>query len=156
QPMRIPLPTLGRTLALALVALLSPRAAAEERTGEQIYKQMCVRCHGPAGEGTKKVPQPLTGDKSAAQLANAIHGTTPDDDPDRREAAGAKIVAAYIHDVFYSAAAQARIKPPRVDLARLTIRQYRNSVADLIASFRTPARLDDKHGLRGEYFNARN
>ncbi len=153
--MRITPPTVGRILSLALGALLSPCAAAQEKTGEQIYKQMCVRCHGPAGEGTKKVSQPLTGDKSAAQLAKAIHGTMPEDDPDLLDAAGAKLVAAYIHDAFYSPAAQARIKPPRVDLSRLTVRQYRNSVADIVASFRPSAKLDDKSGLHGEYFNSR-
>src|SRR5262249_8280478 len=63
-------------------------------------------------------------------------------------------VAAYIHDAFYSKAARERNKPPRVELARLTVRQYQNGVADLIGSFRTPGQRDDKRGLHGEYFNA--
>src|SRR5207244_1548379 len=45
--------------------------------------------------------------------------------------------------------------PPRIELARLTVRQYRNAVADLIGSFRTPGRWDEQRGLRGEYFKAR-
>lgn len=146
----------GRAFTLAIVAMLVPCAAAQEKTGEQIYKQMCARCHGAAGEGTKKYELPLIGDKSVAQLANLIDRTMPEDDPDRLDAAGSKKVAEYIHEQFYSPAAQARLKPPRVELSRLTVRQYRNSVADIVASFRPSAKLDDRRGLRGEYFNARN
>lgn len=161
QLMRMCLPSLcvpriGRTVSLALVALLSSSAGAEERTGAQIYKQLCARCHGPNGEGTKKYESPLVGDKSVAHLANVIDRTMPEDDPDALDAAGAKKVAEYIHEAFYSAAAQARLKPPRIELARLTVAQYRNSIADLIGSFRPAPKLDERRGLRGEYFNSRN
>ncbi|MBC7820296.1 MAG: DUF1592 domain-containing protein, partial [Planctomycetaceae bacterium] len=64
-------------------------------------------------------------------------------------------VSQFIHDTFYSPTAQARNKPVRVELSRLTVRQYRNAVADLIGSFRGAGRIDDKEGLRGEYFKAR-
>jgi cytochrome c553 len=153
--MRTTLPNLGWTLALVVGAVLAPSAVAQERTGAQIYKQMCARCHGAAGEGTKKYELPLVGDKSVAQLANLIDRTMPEDDPDALDAADARKVAEYIHEAFYSAAAQARLKPPRIELARLTVRQYRNSVADLIGSFRPAAKLDERRGLRGEYFNSR-
>ena len=144
-------------LLLALGFFLFPTAIrAEEPTGEQIYKQMCVRCHGMAGEGTKKAPQPLIGDRSLAQLAAVIDRTMPEDDPDSLDAIGSKKVAEFIFDKFYSPAAQARIKPPRVELSRLTVKQYRNAVADIVASFRTPVKLDDKQGLHGEYYNSRN
>ena len=42
-----------------------------------------------------------------------------------------------------------------MELSHLTVRQYRNSVADIVSSFRTPVKLDDKQGLRGEYYNSR-
>src|ERR1051326_2645590 len=66
----------------------------------------------------------------------------------------AQKVAAYIFNAFYSPLAQARNRPPRVELSRLTVRQYRNAVTDLIGSFRKPAQLDEKRGLRGEYFKS--
>ena len=40
---------------------------------------------------------------------------------------------------------------PRIELSRLTVRQYRNSVADLIGSFRNRGRWDEKRGLKGDY-----
>jgi len=38
-----------------------PRAAVaeDERAGEQIYRQMCARCHGASGEGSKEYAKPL-------------------------------------------------------------------------------------------------
>ncbi len=138
-------------LALAPAAV---RADDKEKTGEQIYKQECNRCHGATGEGSKKA-QPLFGDKSVAQLANVIQRTMPEDDPGSLDAASSKRVAEYIFDKFYSPAAQARIKPPRIDLTHLTVKQYRNAVADVVGSFRQSAKLDDKHGLHGEYYNSR-
>ena len=41
--------------------------------------------------------------------------------------------------------------PPRIELSRLTVRQYRNAVTDLIGSFRTSGRWDEQRGLRAEY-----
>jgi len=135
---------------------LTTTASAEEQSGATIYKELCVRCHGANGEGTKKYEHPLTGDWSVARLAKVIDQTMPEDDPDKLDAAGSKRVAEYIYDAFYSPVAQAKLKPPRIELARLTVNQYRNSIADIIGSFRPTATLDGKQGLRGEYFNARN
>src|SRR5262249_44505645 len=57
-------------------------AAEPTRTGEQVYRQMCIRCHGTNGEGTKKnYPQPLVGDKSLPDLVKYIAKSMPDDDP---------------------------------------------------------------------------
>ena len=58
---------------------------------------------------------------------------------------------------FTRKAAQERNKPPRVELSRLTVRQYRNAVADLIGGFRDApgTRRRHGHGLRGEYFKSR-
>jgi cytochrome c553 len=140
---------------VALVAL-APRVSAEEpRTGEQIYKELCARCHGATGQGTKKYESPLAGDKSLPQLAAVIKRTMPEGEPDTLDAESAKRVAAFAYDAFYSPAAQAKRNPPRVELARLTVKQYRNSVADLIGSFRWSPKPEDKQGLRGEYFNSR-
>jgi hypothetical protein len=47
--------------------------------------------------------------------------------------------------------------PARIDFSRLTVRQYRNAVADLVGSFRRSARagLPDAGGLSAEYFAAK-
>ena len=50
--------------------------------------------------------------------------------------------------------AQARNKPPRVELTRLTNAQYRNSVADLVGSFSWAAKPGPERGLKGRYFNS--
>ena len=47
------------------------------------------------------------------------------------------------------------MRPPRIEIARLTVRQYRNAVADLIGSFRTPVQPDKERGLHAEYFKSR-
>jgi mono/diheme cytochrome c family protein len=155
MPMNLPSlahPRIRAGLLLLSVALCHAAATADERTGEQIYKQACARCHGAAGEGTKKHPHALVGDKPVAALAKVIAETMPEDNPGSLDADGVKKVTAYVYDTFYSPVAQARNKPARVELAHLTVPQYRNAVADLIGSFRTPAKLDDRRGLRGEYF----
>jgi cytochrome c553 len=148
----------GRTsltgmVLLALAAL--PARAAEARTGEQIYKQQCASCHGARGEGSDEYPHPLAGDKSAAQLARLITRTMPKDAKVKCTGEDAQKVAAFVYDSFYSRTAQARNKPARVELSRLTVRQYRNAVADLVGTFREPGRWGDQRGLRGEYVNAR-
>jgi hypothetical protein len=147
-----------RTVAvLWLLALVPIRAgAAEGNSGEQIYRQRCASCHGPKGEGTEEnYPNPLVGEKSVAQLANFIARKMPKDSPDKCKGPDAEKVAAYIYETFYSKEARDRNKPPRIELSRLTVRQYRNAVADLIGSFRSPGRWDSQHGLQGEYFKGR-
>ncbi|MBI3858601.1 MAG: DUF1592 domain-containing protein [Planctomycetes bacterium] len=132
-----------------------PPAPAVPLTGLQIYKKICLSCHGAAGEGSKDHPEALVGDKSLEKLAQYIAKTMPEDKPGTCKGEDAKKVAAYIYDAFYSRAAQARNKPPRIELARLTVGQYRNVVADLFATFAEPAKPDDRPGLRGEYGNGK-
>ena len=74
-----------------------------------------------------------------AQLAQLIAKTMPEDDPGTCVGPDAEKVAAYIHEAFYSKTAQARNAPARIELSRLTVRQYRNAVADLVGSFRGQA-----------------
>jgi hypothetical protein len=131
-------------------------AVAAEPTGEQIYKKRCASCHGDSGEGTKKYKKPLVGEKSVPQLATLIAKTMPEDDPGTCVGPEAEKVAAYIHDAFYSQAARERNTPPRVELARLTVKQYRNAVSDVIGTFRPSGKPEMKPGLRGEYFASRN
>ena len=106
------------------------------------------------GEGVAdEYDEPLVGERSLAALTRRIHRTMPDDDPGSLSGDEAAQVAAYIYDAFYSPAAQARLHPPQVDLARLTIPQYRTVIADLIGSFRNGFRtpLGTERGLKGNY-----
>src|SRR5205823_2177926 len=100
-------------------------------------------------------PRALAGNRSVAQLARLIAKTMPEDDPGQCVGEDADKVAAYIYEAFYSKEAQARNKPPRMELARLTVRQYQNAVADLVGSFRTPSPWGQQRGLQGEYFKSR-
>src|SRR5260370_28970381 len=104
--------------ALWLVAALPlSAAAAEERTGEQIYRQRCAMCHGQKGEGTdENYPQPLAGKKSVAQLPRFIARTIPKDSPDKCKGQDADRVAVYIYEAFYSNPARTRDQPPRLQL----------------------------------------
>lgn len=142
-----------RAVCLALVAMV---ATAADHPGLAIYKEHCGRCHGNHGVGTKDVPAPLVGDRSVNQLAAYIDETMPEDDPSRVMGDAARHVAEYIHAAFYSAVARDRNRPARVELSRLTVRQYQQTVADLIAGFRNRGPgIDDRRGLKGEYFQGR-
>ena len=143
-------------LSIALLTVLAPLAHAEGPTGEQIYQKLCASCHGATGEGdNNRYPQPLTGDRSVLELTEYIERTMPEKEPEKCVGEDARRVAEYIHGAFYSPIAQARIKPPRIELARLTVRQYQNSVADLIGSFRGSEPWTTERGLRAEYFKGR-
>lgn len=128
---------------------------AEEGAGARIYRQQCARCHGAEGQGTDDLPQALVGDKSVMELTRLITETMPEDDPEKCVGEDAAAVAAYIHEAFYSPMAQVRNKPARVELSRLTVRQYQNAVIDLVGSFTSPGKWDGERGLRGEYYNDR-
>jgi mono/diheme cytochrome c family protein len=128
--------------------------AVAARSGEQIYRQMCSSCHGTNGQGGKAFRRPLTGDRSVGQLARFIRMEMPPDAPKRLPQADAQKVAEYIHDAFYSSLARERNKPARVELSRLTVRQYRNVITDLIGSFRSGEQPDARQGLAAKYFKA--
>jgi hypothetical protein len=146
----------GPLWLLLLVPLLGPgTSTAAEPNGEQIYKTQCARCHGPRGEGTKKYKRRLEGDRSVAQLAALIGKTMPESKPGSLTAAQSRAVAGYIHAAFYSRLARERNRPARIELARLTVRQYRQAVADLVGSFRRQPAPDSRHGLKAEYYRNR-
>jgi cytochrome c553 len=145
------------SVSLCAVLLLSWRALAADQSGEQLFKSKCASCHGASGEGAKKYNKPLEGSLSVGQLAKLIGETMPESNPGSLSTREAETVAAYIHDAFYSQVARERNRPARIELARLTVRQYRQSVAELIGSFRQPpAAWGKQRGLRAEYFKGRN
>jgi mono/diheme cytochrome c family protein len=142
------------------IAVSSPRvASATVPPGAVIYQNKCARCHGKSGEGAKEYPRALVGNRSLAQLTRYIARSMPEDAPGTCTGPEAEKVAAYIFDAFYSPAAQARKKAPRVELARLTVGEYRNALADLIgpippgAATRPKGPAKEEPGLRGSYFS---
>jgi hypothetical protein len=142
--------------AAVLLALLAVPCAAADPTGEQIYRQQCAACHGANGEGTREdYPHPLIGNRSVAQLTTLIAKSMPKDNPGTCKGADAAKVAIYIYDTFYSKEARERNSPPRLELSRLTVRQYQNAVADLVSNFHSAGAWSDQRGLHGEYFNDR-
>ncbi len=150
---------LGLALGLAAVLLLtkSTGLSKPELSGEQIYSRLCAKCHGDQGEGVaNEHDEPLVGDWSIEKLTRVIIRTMPDDEPKQCVGNNAKRVARYIYDTFYSPDAQVRNKPPRIELARLTNRQYLHSVADLIGSFTGQSEFGQAGGLKAGYYNSRN
>jgi hypothetical protein len=150
---------LGQALGLAAVLLLtkSTGLSKPELSGEQIYSRLCAKCHGDQGEGVaNEHDEPLVGDWSIEKLTRVIIRTMPDDEPKQCVGNNAKRVARYIYDTFYSPDAQVRNKPPRIELARLTNRQYLHSVADLIGSFTGQSEFGQAGGLKAGYYNSRN
>ncbi len=128
---------------------LAQEATVEEHPGAAIYRKMCADCHGTSGQGVEgKHDDPLVGTKSVASLARIIAKTMPEGKEGTCVGGDADAVAGYIYEAFYSPAAQARIRPVRETLSRLTVVQYKNSVADLVGRF-TPGFDTAPKGERG-------
>jgi len=151
-PAIMPLARLAsRLLALAAVAA-APLRGDETLTGQQIYERRCAKCHGVQGEGiAEHYAKPLAGDRSAAELAAFIAKSMPPDMPGSCSEADARLAAAYIFDAFYAPPAQARRQPPRIELARLTARQYQGTIADLMVAFFGQPTPDIHGGLQAHY-----
>ena len=158
-------------IALLATGLLLPAsepvdalaAGTTEPSGKKIYLEHCARCHGDDGQGRpEEYDEPLFGDRSIKSLAGLITRTMPEDEPEVVTGDAAKEVAAYIFNEFYSPEARQRIAPaPRIELARLTVSQYRNSLADLVDAFLAPipedkrATRDGERGLSVQYFQSK-
>src|SRR5579872_4767463 len=145
-------------LMLLLLAAGQPSLAAETRpNGAAIYRQMCAKCHGRNGEGVKgKYDDALRGDRSLEKLTRYIDRAMPDDDPGKCAGPDAAAVAAYVYDTFYSREARARNHPARVELVRLTNRQYVNAVADIFKHFTgSDGVISDERGLHASYFKTK-
>jgi cytochrome c553 len=140
-----------------LLALTAPLLAQEvPQTGDALYSQHCASCHGKNGEGVEdEVDEPLQGERSLVSLAKYIDKRMPEDDPDILDAEQSRKVAEYIHAAFYSPEARAKSgTPPKLAVARLTNRQYRESVADLLGSFGKITTPGEGRGLKAHYFQS--
>ena len=149
---------LKHVCAAVLVLNLVPQTvrSADELSGEKIYLNKCASCHGLHGEGTPgRYASVLVGDRSIGDLTDYISRTMPEDQPGTCVGDEAARVSRFIHESFYSAAAQARNKPARIELSRLTVAQYRNAIVDLVKRFRPDMPTDPRRGLNGKYFKTR-
>ena len=152
--------------ALLLVAVAAFASASETESsekvantphavGQRIYSQQCQICHGKNGiGGTDGYTDPLTGDASINELTELISDTMPEEDPDLCVADDAKAVATYIHETFYSEAAQLRNRPAQQHFSRLTGTQLRQSLADLYQHFHSTPWLEKSGGLSGKYYDS--
>jgi hypothetical protein len=139
--------------AVGLLWISTVGSAAEDR-GATIYRENCAECHGKQGEGVRgKYDDPLAGNRSVQALARLISKTMPEGKEGTCVGPDAEAVAAYIHSTFYSPEARASLNPVRESLARLTVTQYQNSVADLVGRFRPgfDRPPGPERGLRGVY-----
>ena len=157
------MPEISRLLPAVIAVLITLAAPARSNSaetatsGERIYRDLCSNCHGKDGEGVRgKYDEALHGDWSVEKLTRYIDKSMPDGAPEKCVGADAAAVARFIHGAFYSREARARNNPARVELVRLTNRQYVNTVADLLKGFAgndTPPGTE--HGLRGTYRDQR-
>ena len=126
-----------------------------QRRGGAIYAAMCASCHGEQGEGVDGAySAALAGDDSIGQLTQVIAETMPEGSPEDCQGEDAFAVATFMHQAFYSEAAQLRNRPPQLAFSRLTANQLRQSYADLYASMANGvlwAKPD--RGIQGVYFN---
>ncbi|BCX47554.1 cytochrome c [Haloferula helveola] len=125
-------------------------------SGQAIYAEHCASCHGKDGEGNPdEVDEPLYGERTLESLARYIDRKMPEGEPELLDAAESQRVADYIYGTFYSAEARAKRQPlPEAAFARLTNRQFRESVADLLGSFGKPTQPGEGRGLRAQYFDS--
>jgi hypothetical protein len=124
--------------------------------GPAIYEKHCASCHGANGEGVEEeCEDPLEGDRSLASLTRYIEKRMPEDEPHLVEGEDAKQVAEYIYGAFYSPAARAgRVSTEKPAFARLTNRQFRESVADLLGGFSGISQPGEGKGLRARYYQS--
>ena len=101
-------------------------------SGRAIYSKQCASCHGDSGQGVEgEYEDALYGDWSLGKIKRYVEKNMPEDDPDNCVGEDAEKVAQYIFEKFYSDEAKYRNAPKRIELARLTNRQYKESVSDL-------------------------
>lgn len=150
------------TVSLGLLAACASRWTPRNNgdsaglSGAKIYLDQCIRCHGENGQGVAgQYDETLHGERSVESLTRLIARTMPEDTDKKCTPEEARAVAEYIHGAFYSPAARAKLNPAKIDLARLTNRQYRESVADLIGGFRPVKQTTNSGGLHAEYFQSK-
>ncbi len=158
----------GVLLGLAVLSSFADEAvpAANENSaetailqrGQAIYNQMCAQCHGDKGQGVAgEYDKAFAGDRSVQWLTRRIDKTMPEDKPELCVGEDAAAVARYIHDSFYVPASHGPDKTgsAKPTLQHLTVEQHRQTLADLLASFRKAQPMGEERGLRAEFYSGR-
>jgi cytochrome c553 len=143
--------------AWGLCAVLAGVVRGQESAhpGKAIYSKHCASCHGKEGEGVKdKCDDPLQGERSLSSLTRYIDRNMPEGEEHLVVGEDARNVAEYIMGAFYSAEARANKPSPKMAFARLTNRQFRESVADLLGSFTPWIPPGEGTGLQSDYFQS--
>ena len=145
-----------------MLALLSsslygaPGKRSGDDQGKRIYQKQCAHCHGMQGEGVVGVNEnPLYGNKQLSELIQVIVETMPEDKPNTCKGENAVAVGRYIFETFYTPEARASQKPPRIELARLTNRQYKQTISDLFTAFLGKPELNEERGIHATYYDTR-
>ncbi|MEM6257630.1 MAG: DUF1592 domain-containing protein [Planctomycetota bacterium] len=119
--------------------------------GSVIYATQCAACHGEKGQGVEgSYEQPLSGDRTLDWLTRRIERTMPEGESHKCVGEDAAAVAAYLHHAFYK-----NSQPAQRTLQRLTIEQHRQSLADLIGSFREANAWSAQRGLWTQVYRGR-
>lgn len=149
------IPALAVAVGIALCA--GPSVSEAKDNGKQLYATQCASCHGDQGQGVSDAyKERLIGDWSVAELTEFVTRRMPEGEANQCVGSDARAVSEWMFEAFYSPAARARNHPPRVELARLTADQYRNTIADAIREFTGANGPDEQRGLVAEYYNSRN
>lgn len=146
-------------MVVAVVSCPALRLQADDPplAGKQLYERQCADCHGAKGEGLDDAGTgPFAGSHTLADLVRIIDETMPEDAPDACKGKDAQAVAKFVFAQFYAGKLEMRAARARIELSRLTVRQYENAVADLMGTFLGETRWGNKRGLKATYYNARN
>ena len=134
----------------------APGKRSGDDQGKRIYQKQCAHCHGMQGEGVVGVNEnPLYGNKQLPELIQVIVETMPEDKPNTCKGENAVAVGRYIFETFYTPEARASQKPPRIELARLTNRQYKQTISDLFTAFLGKPPLNEERGIHATYYDTR-
>jgi hypothetical protein len=125
-------------------------------TGKSLYANQCAECHGERGQGVEdEYSKPLVGDWPLEKIIRYVDKTMPDYDPKLIQGKDAELVSKFIFESFYQKP-ELYQKDSKVQLSRLTNRQFRQSLADLFSHFEGQPKIQNRvHGLRGKYYNAK-
>ncbi len=157
----------GSLIVMACIAIVpstSQQSKPKPKPPGQIeFESRCAPCHGINGQGGKADPDSLAGTLSEKELAAFISRSMPPGSKKCPAPIAAKI-SSYIHDAFYSPAARKKLvdrlgskpQPPQpAALTRLTVRQFKNALSDLISGFHSAIPNSADHGLTGDYYKGR-
>ncbi len=123
--------------------------------GKELYSIHCAECHGDLGQGVEnEYAKPLVGNWPLEKLVRYIDGTMPDFDPDLVVGKEAEQVSSFIYESFYKKPERFK-KESKIQLAHLTNRQFKQSLADIFSEFEGRPLVNTKeNGLRAKYYEA--